>query len=150
MLVREQLRWGVMITTTSSATTGEQRDQAAGEVIGMLLAMAAALKRKVMIHVYTDGGVYGGSTTNEVNGVDKYIWQGDSEARSAAFVLVYDPQNRPDLDFKQMGAYKSADGGTVDLNPERHARISSDPRAQAAQWLPTGWLGKEGNKISHG
>ena len=95
----------------SSATTGEQRDQAAGEVIGMLLAMAAALKRKVMIHVYTDGGVYGGSSTNEVNGVDKYVWQGDSEARSAAFVLVYDPQNRPDLVFKQMGAYKSADGG---------------------------------------
>ena len=129
----------------SSATTGEQRDQAAGEVIGMLLAMAAALKRKVMIHVYTDGGVYGGSSTNEVNGVDKYVWQGDSEARSAAFVLVYDPQNRPNLLFKQMGAYKSADGGTVDLSPARHARISSDPRAQAAavvaNWLA--WQGRE-------
>ena len=129
----------------SSATTGEQRDQAAGEVIGMLLAMAAALKRKVMIHVYTDGGVYGGSSTNEVNGVDKYVWQGDSEARSAAFVLLYDPQNRPDLVFKQMGAYKSADGGTVDLNPTNHARISRDPRAQAAavvaNWLA--WQGRE-------
>ena len=129
----------------SSATTGEQRDQTAGEVIGMLLAMAAALKRKLMLHIYTDGGVYAGSNTNEVNGVDKYVWQGDSEARSAAFVLVYDPQGRPDLLFKQMGAYKSADSGTVDLAPGRHVLISRDPRAQAAavvaNWLA--WQGRE-------
>ena len=82
--------------------------------------MAAALKRKLMLHIYIDGGVYAGSNTEGVNGVDKYVWQGDSEARSAAFVLVYDPQGRPDLLFKQMGAYKSADGGTVDLAPGHH------------------------------
>lgn len=129
----------------SSATTGEQRDQAAGEVIGMLLAMAAALKRKVMLHIYTDGGVYAGSGTQGVNGVDKYVWQGDSEARSAAFVLIYDPQGKPNLLFKQMGAYKSADGGTVDLSPTRHTLISRDPKAQAAavlgNWLA--WQGRE-------
>lgn len=139
----------------STATTGEERDEIAGRVIGTVLAMAAALGRKVMIHVYTDGGVDADyraekKDTIQASGVEKYVWRGDSEARAAAFVLVYDPSSRAALNFQQMGAYKSNDGGTVNLNPERHVKISQNPAAQAAavvaNWLS--WQGREGELSS--
>jgi len=138
-----------------TATTGEQRDETAGEVIGTVLAMAAALERKLMLHVYTDGGIDANTTApQEVragSGVEKYVWRGDSETRAAAFVLVYDPQGRAELNFQQMGAYRAVDGGTIDLNPVRHSKISQNPAAHAiavlANWLA--WQGREGelNKI---
>ena len=130
-----------------TATTGEGRDEQAGRAIGIILAMAAALKRRTMLHVYTDGGVDADSNRSEpvAGGAEKYIWRGDSESRSAAFVLIYDPSARPGVIFQQMGAYKSNDGGTVNLNPERHAKISQAPIAQAAavlaNWLA--WQGRE-------
>ena len=68
-------------------------------VIGMILRMAANLQRKVMIHVYTDGGVDPTGSTQNVGGVEKFVWSGDSEVRSAAFVLVYDPNGRPKMNF---------------------------------------------------
>lgn len=133
-----------------TATTGEQRDETAGKVIGTVLAMAAALERKLMLHVYTDGGVDANTAApQEViagSGVEKYVWRGDSETRAAAFVLVYDPQGRPELNFQQMGAYRTADGGTIDLSPARHSKISQNPAAHAiavlANWLA--WQGREG------
>ncbi len=133
----------------STATTGEERDEQAGKVIGIVLAMAAALQRKTMLHVYTDGGVDADSNKDPQSvsddAVQKYIWRGDSESRAAAFVLVYDPSARPTVSFQQMGAYKADDGGTVNLNPEKHAKISQAPIAQAAvvlaNWLA--WQGRE-------
>ena len=131
-----------------TATTGEAKDVEAGRVIGMVLDMAAALQKKVMIHVYTDGGVDGNGTAEiDINGarVPKAVWTGDAEVRSAAFVLVYDPSGAPVLDFQQMGAFKSATGGSVDINPGKHNRISQDPYAQAsvvvANWLA--WQGRQ-------
>ena len=127
----------------STATRGETMDEQAGRSIGTLLAVAAGLQRKLMIHVHTDGGVDAGNTTQNVNGVDKYIWTGDSGTRSAAFVLVYDPAGRPSLAFQQMGAYNVT--GSVNPNPTQHAKISRNARAQAtavvANWLA--WQGKE-------
>ena len=121
----------------STATRGDAADEQAGRVIGTLLAVAAELQRKLMIHVHTDGGVDAGNTTQNVSGVDKYIWTGDSGTRSAAFVLVYDPAGRPALDFQQMGAYNVT--ASVNPNPTQHAKISRNARAQAtavvANWL---------------
>lgn len=129
-----------------TATTGDQMDLAAGRVIGTLIRMAAMLGKKLMIHVYTDGGIYANTSAQEVRGVEKFAWQGDAEARSAAFVLVYDPDGRSSLNFQQMGAYKSDAGGTVDLSPLKHVSISQNPKAQAemviANWLA--WQGKQG------
>lgn len=126
----------------STATRGERMDEQAGRAIGTLLKVAAGLQRKLMIHVHTDGGVDAGSTTQNVGGVDKYIWTGDSGSRSAAFVLVYDPAGRPSLDFQQMGSYNAT--GSVNPSPTRHAKISRNERAQAtavvANWLA--WQGK--------
>ena len=142
-----------------TATTGETRDEVAGRVIGTVLAMAAALERKLMLHVYTDGGIDANANmpaekVRQDSDVEKYIWRGDSETRAAAFVLVYDPSGRPSLVFQQMGAYRSADGGTIDLKPERHGKISETPAAHAtavlANWLA--WQGREGelHKIVQG
>ena len=136
-----------------SATTSDKKDYEAGKTIGMMLQMAANLKRKLMIHVYTDGGVdpiSSTQTTPHGGGVAKFKWSGDSEVRSAAFVLVYDPNGRPKLNFsaserQQLGAYQDDDKGTINLTPAKHAKISSSPRAQAqivvANWLA--WQGQE-------
>ena len=132
----------------NTVASGEMMDRVAGNVIGTLLAMASDLGRKLMLHVYTDGGVGGGSATMPAgdSGADKYVWQGDSEVRSAAFVLVFDPAGRPQVEFQQMGAYKASDGGSIDLNPNQHSAISDNPAAQAAavvsNWLA--WQGREG------
>ena len=135
-----------------TATTADTKDYEAGKTIGMMLQMAANLQRKLMIHVYTDGGVDPKSTTQDTtNGrTEKFRWSGDSEVRAAAFVLVYDPSGRPNLNFsdaerQQLGAYQDAYKGTINLTPAKHAKISSSPRAQAqivvANWLA--WQGQE-------
>lgn len=147
-----------------SASTADSKDFQAGQTIGMMLQMAASLQRKLMIHVYTDGGVdpiivpkdCKQATTDPTceatanGGTEKFRWGGDSEVRSAAFVLVYDPSGRSPLSFsaserQQLGAYKSDDNGTLNLSPSRHAKISTSPRAQAqivvANWLA--WQGQE-------
>ena len=135
-----------------SATTADTKDFQAGQALGMMLQMAAQLQRKLMIHVYTDGGVDPVSTTEVTTngGVAKFKFSGDSEMRSAAFVLVYDPSGRPTLNFsaserQQLGAYKSDDKGTLNLSPSRHTKISTSAKAQAqvvvANWLA--WQGQE-------
>jgi len=135
-----------------TASTADSKDYAAGRTIGMMLQMAASLQRKLMIHVYTDGGVDPTSTAQLTakGKVEKFVWSGDSEVRSAAFVLVYDPSGRPKLNFsdserQQLGAYQNEDKGTVNLTPAKHTKISSSPRAQAqivvANWLA--WQGQE-------
>lgn len=135
-----------------TAKTADTKDHTAGKTIGMMLQMAASLQRRLMIHVYTDGGVDPTSKTEptKMGKVAKFVWSGDSEVRSAAFVLVYDPNGRPQLNFsnserQQLGAYQNEDKGTVNLTPAKHAKISSSPRAQAqivvANWLA--WQGQE-------
>lgn len=136
-----------------TASTADSKDYAAGRTIGMMLKMAASLQRKLMIHVYTDGGVdptFKKTETTAKSEVKKFVWSGDSEVRSAAFVLVYDPSGRPKLNFsdserQQLGAYQNEDNGTINLTPAKHTKISSSPRAQAqivvANWLA--WQGQE-------
>ena len=126
-------------------TTGENQDERAGRAIGTLLQMASILNRKLMIHVYTDGGVGIGSRADQVPGADgnveKFIWQTDTETHSAAFVLVYDPAGRPEMQTQQLGAYRDAGGqnAVVDLNPPRHGKIASSAHGHASvvvgNWL---------------
>ncbi len=158
----------------SSVQTGLNADIQAGRVIGEMLSMAHALQRKLMLHIYTDGGVdsaQGDPDNGEADkklascgthphqqtadpaatqdaappAVNRKAWTGDSEARAAAFVLVYDPAGRPDLSAKQMGAYKSADSGTVDLQPSKHAAISNNAVAHASAVVANylAWQGRE-------
>ena len=147
----------------NSARTGYKADERAGKVIGDMLSMADALQRKLMLHIYTDGGVESNSnefeeitcskahvqdTQTQTEQVVRKKWTGDSEARAAAFVLVYDPAGKPDLtaqQTQQMGAYKSADDGTVDLQPGKHSAISQNPEAHATAVVANylAWQGRE-------
>ena len=150
----------------SSVATGFNADIQAGRVIGEMLTMADGLQRKLMLHIYTDGGVDsaqgeeddGGTdghncyTTDnaqdeksDTTAVNRKAWTGDSETRAAAFVLVYDPTSQPTLTAQQMGAYKAADGGTVDLQPSRHQAISQNPEAHATAVVANylAWQGRE-------
>ena len=159
----------------SSVATGFNADIQAGRVIGEMLTMADALQRKLMLHIYTDGGVdsdlgeedngntdahncYTSHSQDSANhaqdatppSVNRKAWTGDSETRAAAFVLVYDPASRPTLTAQQMGAYKSADEGTVDLQPGKHAAISQNPEAHATAVVANylAWQGREADLVA--
>ena len=143
-----------------SGTTGFAADERAGRVIGNMLTMAAALGRKLMLHIYTDGGVDSQNAAVDANAgkcndntereVKRRKWTGDSEARAAAFVLVFDPAGQPTLSSQQMGAYKSDDGGTVDLQPSEHTAISENPEAHATAVIANylSWQGREQDLFS--
>ena len=145
----------------SKVLEGFNADIRAGHVIGEMLSMAHALQRKLMLHIYTDGGVDSaegeadnGKTDEDENSkkssstipaADRKAWTGDSEMRAAAFVLVYDPTSKPTLTNRQMGAYQSAHGGTINLQPSKCRAISDSPEAHAiavvANYLA--WQGRE-------
>ena len=147
----------------SRVLEGFNADRRAGHVIGEMLSMAHALQRKLMLHIYTDGGVdsaqgeadngttdenenaRGNANSNTTPAADRKAWTGDSEMRAAAFVLVYDPTSKPTLTQQQMGAYQSANGGTINLQPNKCRAISDSPEAHAiavvANYLA--WQGRE-------
>jgi len=95
---------------------GEQRDEKAGECIGMALEFARLSGRKTMIYVFSDGSVSGnGNIDGELtgrNGEEKYGWRGDSSTRAAVMMLVYDPVAKPTMRRTQVGSYKTS--GTVE------------------------------------
>ena len=131
-----------------SASKGYMKDIEAGKAIGTILKMANTLNRKLMLHVYTDGGVSpSGSETvktlDKKDKVERLKWTGDSEVHSADFVLVFDPAGRVDLNFKQMGGFKD-ENSSIDLSPARHGRIADSPENEAhvvvANWLA--WAGE--------
>ena len=140
-----------------TATGGDERDQAAGRVIGMIFSMANILQRKVMIHVYSDGGVSANGSTTDIRGAPKHGWGGDAETRSAALVFIFDPNTnvenvgaggRPEITQKQLGAYTANQGGTIDLsNDLKHAAIAESPQAHAEVVIGN-WLAWQ-NKIEN-
>ncbi|VAW96663.1 hypothetical protein MNBD_GAMMA22-1035 [hydrothermal vent metagenome] len=95
---------------------GEQRDEKAGECIGMALEFARLSARKTMIYIFSDGSVSGNGTVDPelvaANGQSKYGWRGDSSTRGAAIMLVYDPVAQPVMRRNQVGSFKTT--GTVE------------------------------------
>jgi len=95
---------------------GEQRDEKAGECIGMALEFARMSNRKTMIYIFSDGSVSGNGTIDgELQGITgeaKYGWRGDSSTRAAVMMLVYDPAGKPTMRRTQVGSYKTT--GTVE------------------------------------
>lgn len=96
-----------------SRATGEQRDFDAGQLIGRSLELARLKNRDLMVYVFTDGAVYAdGQVDNSNDGRGKFAWRGDSSQRSAAFILVYKRDGRPEIrnNNRQIGWYKDASG----------------------------------------
>lgn len=103
-------------------TRGEQRDEKAGECIGMALEYAAKLGQKTMIYVFSDGSVSGNGTidpdlSNRNNGEEKFGWRGDSSTRAAVMMLVYDPAGKPVMRRTQVGGYQSSGTVNTGANP---------------------------------
>jgi hypothetical protein len=83
---------------TGDRSTGETRDERAGNCIGACLEYAARLKKPIMIYVYSDGSVFSnGMVDNSMAGRGKGVWTGDDQQTGSAFFLVYNPGNRPIL-----------------------------------------------------
>lgn len=123
-----------------SASKGYNKDLEAGNAIGAILKMADALQRKLMLHVYTDGGVSPSASkeTEVVGNANRLKWTGDSEVHSADFVLVYDPAGQVKLQHNQLGGFKD-ENSSIDLTPSQHERIAGSPENEAhvvvANWL---------------
>ena len=83
---------------TGDRSTGETRDERAGNCIGACLEYAARLGKPLMIYVYSDGSVFSnGMVDNSMAGRGKGVWTGDDQQTGSAFFLVYNPGSRPIL-----------------------------------------------------
>ena len=83
---------------TGDRSTGETRDERAGNCIGACLEYAARLGKPVMIYVFSDGSVFSnGMVDSSMAGRGKGVWTGDDQQTGSAFFLVYNPGSRPIL-----------------------------------------------------
>jgi hypothetical protein len=125
--------------------TGEQRDEAAGALIGRVIELAALKQKDIMIYIITDGSVAGkNEVDNSAAGRGKYIWTGDSGQRSSAFMLLYRHAGRATLRTgkRQIGNFKSS--GSVDNN----AGATSNSVTNLAKAIVANYMslhGDEGN-----
>ena len=70
-----------------------------------------------MVYVLTDGSLFSdGVIDNSVDGGGKGVWRGDSSDTAGTFMLVYDPDGRPQTTAvgNQLGRFK--DNGSVDTS----------------------------------
>lgn len=109
-------------------TTGDQRDNQAGQVIGRILQTAAVLQRKVFIYLTSDGSVV--SAENAAPGA---VWTSDRGGAGLAVMFMYDPAGRPATTGAQVGAYNAGQSAEV-TNP-----AGGDP-AIAAQAVFANWV----------
>lgn len=76
----------------STRSTGERRDESAGQCIGAILEYAALLNQQVMIYVFSDGAVSSnGENDDSAQGRGKGIWKSDNASTSSVFMLAYNP-----------------------------------------------------------
>lgn len=104
---------------TGDRSTGEQRDERAGECIGACLEYAARKGMPIMIYVFSDGSVFSnGMMDNSLQGRGKGVWTGDDQQTASAFFLVYNPSKRAIL---MEGT--SADPATISNAQKLHQQI---------------------------
>lgn len=87
------------------------KDFEAGVQAGQLFQTAAIKKSPLILYWFTDGGV-AAAASNPING--RYRFDSDSGERSAAVMLIYDPNGKPQIrgGNRQVGFYN--DSGAVD------------------------------------
>ncbi len=89
-------------------TTTDPVDFRNGTLVGYILANAAALGKRVFIHVTADGATGSNVGTNVTD------WSGDRGVGGAQFMIAYDPKGRPNMQpgfaGYQMGAFTSSQG----------------------------------------
>ena len=117
----------------STRATGEVRDFQAGECMGAILEYAARIGQPVCLYVISDGSVASdGQIDNSQDGRGKLIWRGDNSGTAGTFMLVYDPNGRPELTAPtqhQIGHFRG--NGSVETSATRIAQ-NVDLLAEAA------------------
>lgn len=81
-------------------TTGDTRDEEAGEVIGRTLESASVLNKKVFIYVTSDGSV-----VSPVSDQRDAPWRSDRGSAGCAYIIAYDPAGRPQTSGHQIGHF---------------------------------------------
>jgi hypothetical protein len=92
-------------------STGERKDEIAGQAIGTALEIAARKGRPLVIYLLSDGSVASdGAVDNSADGAGKLVWRGDNSSTAATVMLVFDPDGRPALTStgNQVGRYRSS------------------------------------------
>lgn len=81
---------------TGDRSTGELRDERAGQCIGAVIEYAHQSGMPVMIYVFSDGSLSSnGRVDDSVNGRGKGEWTGDNQSTASSVILVYNPTARP-------------------------------------------------------
>ncbi len=83
---------------TGDRMTGEAKDFRAGRCMGACLEYAARVGVPLMLYVFSDGSLFSnGQTDGSVGGRGKGVWTGDNQDTASTFMLVYNPNGRPQL-----------------------------------------------------
>lgn len=86
----------------NTRTTGDNRDQDAGVVVGRILQSAAVMQKPVMIYIVSDGSVSSPDSTAR-----NAPWSGDRGSNGVAYLLYYDPKGRPATSDFQIGQFNN-------------------------------------------
>lgn len=86
----------------NSRTTGDNKDQDAGTVVGRILQSAAVMQKPIMIYIVSDGSVSSADSTAR-----NAPWTGDRGSNGVAYLLYYDPKGRPATSDFQIGQFNN-------------------------------------------
>lgn len=92
----------------NTRTTGDNRDLAAGQVVGKILATADYLQKPVFVYVCADG-----ATVSSESITADSPWTSDRGIAGMQYILAYDPAKRPSTSGFQIGGFndgQAADG----------------------------------------
>jgi len=134
----------------STRSTGETRDERAGEAIGIALEFAALEGTDLCIYVFSDGSVASdGVLDNSAAGRGKGIWKGDNSSTAAVFMLVYQHNTlaRPalrDPGLQQIGYMR--DTASVETSPGGAATQISNAPGLLAEAVVLNYLGLSGRE----
>lgn len=101
----------------NTRTSGDNKDNEAGVMVGRILQSAAVLQKPVFIYVVSDGSVY--SQDSQMRNAP---WAGDRGSNGVAYIMYYDPKGRPETSGFQIGHFTDNQGADTSFitggNPE--------------------------------
>ncbi len=118
---------------TGDRSTGEARDERAGECIGACLEYAARTNRPLMVYIFSDGSLASnGMIDNSTGGRGKGVWTGDNQSTAATVMLVYNPAGPPVMMPATSGVPRNQIGW---FNNDGSVATTSHPGANAVNQL---------------
>lgn len=121
---------------------GEQRDFEAGVAMGASIEYAHRRGQPLILYVFSDGSVRSdGQLDNSNDGRGKGVWRGDAGDTSAALMLVYNPNGRPQMTSvgHQLGHY------LPNGNNNRMANVVSNSASNLAYWVVLNYMALNGD-----